>query len=53
MNLETIQPYVTLIKDMLTGLAALVAAYVGFTGLQTWKRQLTANAERDLLIFEK
>jgi hypothetical protein len=48
MIMETIQAYVTLIKDILTGFAALVATYVGFTGLQTWKRQLTANAEHEL-----
>jgi hypothetical protein len=48
MDINTLQEYVTLGKDIATGLAALVAAYVGFTGLQTWKRQLTANAEYDL-----
>ena len=46
--IETIQANVTLIKDMVTCLAAMVAAYVGYMGLQTWKRQLTANAEREL-----
>jgi hypothetical protein len=46
--IETFQANVTLIKDLVTILAALVAAYVGYTGLQTWKRQLTANAEREL-----
>jgi hypothetical protein len=43
-----LQHWLPLIKDGVTTLAALVAAYVGFTGLQTWKKQLTANAERDL-----
>jgi hypothetical protein len=46
--MATVQEWVTLIKDIVTMLAASVAAYVGFTGLQTWKRQLTANAEHDL-----
>jgi len=46
--MDTIQSYITLIKDTVTCLAALVAAYVAITGLQTWKRQLTANAEYDL-----
>jgi hypothetical protein len=47
-NIETIQAYVTLAKDIITGLAAIAAAYVAFVGLQTWKRQLTANAEYQL-----
>jgi hypothetical protein len=43
-----LQAWVTLAKDILTGIAALVAAYVGLRGFDAWKRQLTANAERDL-----
>jgi hypothetical protein len=46
--MDTLQSYVTLIKDILTGLAAAVAAYVGFIGLQTWKKQLRGKTEYEL-----
>lgn len=46
--METIQAYVTLIKDILTGLAALVAAVIGIVGLQTWKKQLRGKTEYEL-----
>lgn len=48
MNLEAIQAYVTLIKDILTGLAALTAAVIGIIGLQTWKKQLRGKTEYEL-----
>ena len=47
-NITTIQPYVTLIKDIFTGFAALVAAIIAIRGYDAWKKQLTANAEREL-----
>src|ERR1043165_8584989 len=48
MDIKTLQAFVTLGKDIATGLATLAAAYVGLVGLDTWKKQLTANAEREL-----
>lgn len=47
-NIETIQAYITLLKDTFTCLAAIVASGVAIVGLGTWRRQLTANAEREL-----
>src|SRR5215216_7272461 len=43
-----LQAWAPLIKDLCTGAAALVASYVALAGLDTWKKQLTANAEREL-----
>ncbi|MCE5311338.1 MAG: hypothetical protein LLG20_27180 [Acidobacteriales bacterium] len=36
------------IRDIFTGVAAVVAAGVAVAGLKTWKRQLHGNAEYDL-----
>jgi hypothetical protein len=48
MDITTIQPYVTLIKDILTGFAALTAAIVTILGLQAWKQQLKGKTEYEL-----
>ncbi len=40
MGIQEIQQYVTLIKDVLTALAAVSAACIGFLGLATWRKQL-------------
>jgi hypothetical protein len=48
MNIETIQQYVTLIKDMLTGLAALTADVVAILGFKTWKKQLYWKTQYEL-----
>jgi hypothetical protein len=48
MDTATIQTWLSIIKDIVTIVAAGVAAYVGFRGLQTWQRQLRGNAEYDL-----
>ncbi len=48
MDIKTFQDIVTLAKDIVTGLAACIAAYIGLVGLDTWKKQLTANAEHEL-----
>jgi hypothetical protein len=47
-DISTIQPYVTLIKDILTGFAAVTAAVIGIVGLQTWKNQLRWKTEYEL-----
>jgi hypothetical protein len=47
-GIKTTQEYVTLIKDILTGLAALTAAVLGIVGLQTWKKQLRGKTEYEL-----
>lgn len=46
--MDIIQTWLPIIKDIVTILATGIAAYVGFTGLQTWQRQLRGNAEYDL-----
>ena len=46
--METIQSWVTLIKDIITGLAALTAAIIAVIGLQTWKKQLKGKTEYEL-----
>jgi hypothetical protein len=39
--------WTTAVKDLMTGSAALFAAFVAFRGLSTWERQLKGNAEFD------
>jgi len=46
--METIQAWVALIKDIITGLAALTAAVIAIMGLQTWKKQLRGKTEYEL-----
>jgi len=46
--METIQTAVAIAKDLITVFAAATAAVVAILGFDTWKRQLTANAEYDL-----
>lgn len=48
MDIDTIQKYVTLIKDIVTGASALVAAIVAIKGLQTWKKQLKGKTEYEV-----
>src|SRR3954451_15902945 len=43
-----IAQYVSVIKDVITGIAALVAAVVAVRGLRAWKRQLAGNASYEL-----
>ncbi len=46
--LQNIQPYVSLVKDIVTGLAALIAAVVAIVGLQAWRKQLKGKTEYEL-----
>ena len=39
---------IAIAKDVLTGVAAIVAAGVAVAGLETWKRQLRGNTEYEL-----
>jgi hypothetical protein len=39
---------VTVAKDIILAVAAIVAAYVGLRGLGTWQRQLRGNTEYQL-----
>jgi hypothetical protein len=43
-----LQAWVTLSKDILTGLAALTAAVIGIAGFQTWKKQLHWKTQYEL-----
>ena len=47
-DIKTIQAYVTLIKDIITGLSALTAAIIAILGLQAWKKQLKGKTEYEL-----
>lgn len=47
-DIGTIQNYVTLIKDIITGVSALIVAIVAVKGLQTWKKQLKWKTEYEL-----
>ena len=46
--METIQAYVTLIKDILTVLATTTAGVVAVKGFQTWKKELHWKTEYEL-----
>lgn len=46
--LQDAQEYVTLLKDIVTALAAIIAAVVAIAGLKTWRRQLKGNTQYDL-----
>ena len=46
--METIQAYVTLIKDILTVLATAIAGVVAVKGFQTWKNELHWKTEYEL-----
>jgi hypothetical protein len=48
MNIQELQTYVTLIKDMITALAALTAGIIAVLGLRTWKKQLKGKTEYEL-----
>src|SRR5215208_5033439 len=46
--METIQAFVTLIKDILTVLATAIAGVVAVKGFQTWKKELHWKTEYEL-----
>jgi hypothetical protein len=46
--MNTVQTCVALAKDIVTILATVTATIIAYAGLQTWKKQLRANAEYDL-----
>ena len=48
MNVETIQPYVSFIKDVISGLAAFTAAVIAIMGFRTWKKQLHWKTQYEL-----
>jgi hypothetical protein len=48
MGVQDIQQYVTLIKDVLTAIAAVGAASIGLLGLATWRKQLKGRTEYEL-----
>ena len=48
MDINNCQQYVTIIKDVITAGAALVAAYIGWQGLATWRKQLKGRTEYEL-----
>lgn len=47
-DLNSIQSYVTLIKDILTGTSALIAAIIAIIGLRAWQNQLRGKNEYEL-----
>ena len=46
--MEQLQAYVTFIKDIITGCAAAIAAYIAIKGYNTWKEQLRGRSEHEL-----
>ena len=48
MPIQELQAYVTLIKDIITGLSALTAAIIAVLGLQAWKKQLKGKTEYEI-----
>jgi hypothetical protein len=46
--MQTWQAYISIAKDILTGVAALTAATVAILGLQAWKKQLKGKVEYEL-----
>jgi hypothetical protein len=48
MNPASISFWVTIVKDALTGLAAVAAVALGVLGLKTWERQLLGTADHEV-----
>ena len=48
MNPQELQEIVTLLKDIITSLAALTAAIVAVLGLKAWKKQLKGKTEYEM-----
>jgi len=47
-NLQELQEYISLAKDIVTILSALTAAIIAVLGLHTWKKQLKGKTEYEL-----
>jgi hypothetical protein len=47
-NFQTIQASATLVKDIVTGISAAIAAAVAVLGLQAWRKQLKGKTEYEL-----
>jgi hypothetical protein len=48
MSLQDLIAGIPIVKDIASVVIPIFGVYVAWTGLNTWKRQLTANADRDL-----
>jgi hypothetical protein len=48
MSLADVIAGIPIVKDIASVVIPIFGVYVAWTGLNTWKKQLTANAERDL-----
>lgn len=48
LNLQEVQEYVSLVKDIITALSALTVAVIATLGLQTWKKELKGRTEYEL-----
>jgi hypothetical protein len=46
--MNTLQPYLSFIKDLITIISLVIAAAVAIKGLRTWRNQLKGTAEYDL-----
>ncbi len=47
-NLQELQAYISIAKDIITGFAALTAAIVAVIGLRAWRSQLKGKTEYEL-----
>lgn len=48
MNIDCLAQYISISKDIVLTVAAIVGAYVAIRGLSTWNRQLKGGVEYDL-----
>ena len=48
LNLQEVQEYLSLVKDIITALSALTVAVIATLGLQTWKKELKGRTEYEL-----
>ena len=48
MNIDCLAQYISIAKDTVLSIAAVVGAYVALRGLSTWNRQLKGGVEYDL-----
>jgi len=49
MDIDEIQKYVSIFKDIISGLSALFVAITAFLGLHTWKKQIKGRNEYELI----
>ncbi len=46
--IQSVQPFLTALRDIVTIGAAIIAGYVGWNGLQSWQRQLIGKTRYEV-----